>query len=204
MTNEIWKDICGFEGLYQVSNLGRVKCLSRAKWNGRAFHFTNEKIMKPIPNNDGYLNIGLTKDKLRKHFPIHRLVTEAFIHNPENKPCVDHINTIRNDNRVENLRWVTRKENMNNPLTKNNISKINSGTNHPMYGRKHSEETKSKLSEARSIDVVCVTTGVTFSSAKEAGEYYNCCASDITKCCKNKKISAGKYNGEKLVWKYLN
>lgn len=204
MTNEIWKDIAGYEGLYQVSNLGRVKSLPREKWNGKAFHFTNEKIMTPVPNRDGYLNVCLIKDRFNKQFRIHRLVAEAFISNPKNKPCVDHINTIRNDNRVENLRWVTVKENMNNSLTKKKISEVFTGENHPLYGKKHSEEAKKKMSEAKSIDVVCVTTGVEFSSAKEAGEYYGCCASDITKCCKNKKNYAGKYNGQKLIWKYLN
>ena len=107
MTNEIWKDIAGYEGLYQVSNLGRVK----------SFHRNKEKIMNPRTNGDGYKNIQLCNAGVKKVFSVHRLVAEAFIPNPENKPCVDHIDTNSLNNNVENLRWVTIKENNNNPIT---------------------------------------------------------------------------------------
>lgn len=204
MTNEIWKDIAGYEGLYQVSNLGRVKSLPREKWNGKAIVYKKEIIRKQRVRADGYVSINLDKDGQQKWFKVHRLVAEAFISNPNNKPCVDHINTIRNDNRVENLRWVTRKENMNNSLTKKKISEAFTGENNPLYGKKHSEEAKKKMSESSKKKVVCVTTGIVFDSAKEAGEFYCCNNSHIAKCCKGKAKSAGKYNGEKLVWKYLN
>ncbi|WP_394897654.1 NUMOD4 domain-containing protein [Clostridium butyricum] len=176
MTNEIWKDIAGYEGLYQVSNLGRVKSLPREKWNGKSFQKLNEKILKVVVNKSGYVQVALCKKSKYKNLYVHRLVARAFIDNPENKKEVDHINTIRNDNRVENLRWVTPKENNNNELTIVNRGK----------------------------KVVCITTGIKFNSIREASEFYSCDNSDIAKCCKNKKNYAGKYNGQKLEWKYLN
>lgn len=104
---EIWKTIEDYPN-YMVSNMGRVKSLCYGK----------EKIMKLCTGKGGYLTVTLIKDKKINTNRVHRIVAEAFIPNPENKPCVDHINTYRTDNRVENLRWVTHKENQNNPLTK--------------------------------------------------------------------------------------
>ena len=129
---EIWVDIKGYEGLYQVSNQGRVKRLYK---NGKI------RILKPSLDNNGYLYVTLSKNNKPKIFKLHRLIAINFIPNPENKPCIDHINTIRTDNRVENLRWVTKKENSNNPLSKINISKSHTGF-------KHSDETKDKLSKS--------------------------------------------------------
>ena len=106
---EIWKPIKDYEGLYEISNLGRVKSLPR---NGT---IKTEKIL--TPNMSGrYARIGL-RDKIKIKYSVHRLVAEAFIPDPDNLPQVDHINGDRYDNRVENLRWVTAKENSNNPLT---------------------------------------------------------------------------------------
>ena len=108
---EIWKDVIGYEGLYQVSNLGRVKSLDRFCIDGRKRY---GQIMKQVITNGGYFAVGLRKGKGQKRYLVHRLVAEAFIPNTDNKPCVDHINTIRTDNRVCNLRWCTYKENCNN------------------------------------------------------------------------------------------
>lgn len=117
---EIWKDIV-YEGInyegYQVSNWGRVKTFNYLHHNGVV------KIMKQNKVAGGYMRVVLYKDGKRHRCMVHRLVAEAFIPNPENKPCVDHINTIRTDNRVENLVWKTHKENSNNPLTREHISK---------------------------------------------------------------------------------
>lgn len=108
---EIWKDIEGYEGLYQVSNMGRVK---RLNFNNTG----REKIMKPTSRGDSYTVVTLCKDGKKENCYVHRLVATAFIDNPENKSQIDHINAIRTDNRAGNLRWATPKENNNNVLTR--------------------------------------------------------------------------------------
>lgn len=120
---EIWKDIEGYENLYQVSNMGRVRSLRYGK----------SKILKNRVNKGGYSTVILTKNYVPKTFYVHRLVAMHFIPNPENKPHIDHINTDRADNRVENLRWVTNKENHNNALSVLNHSKVNSKINCENY-----------------------------------------------------------------------
>lgn len=127
-TNEIWKDIPCFEGLYQVSNLGRVK----------SFKLNREKILKLIITHYGYYQVGLNKNA----FYVHRLVAIAFIDNKENKPQVNHINGVKTDNRVENLEWCTAKFNCQH--------KYDSG----IY--KHSDETKKKISNTERGKIMSV------------------------------------------------
>ena len=107
---EIWKDIEGYDN-YMVSNQGRVKSLNYK-------HTGKEQVLKPIKHNKGYLMVRIYKNGKSKNFKVHRLVAQAFIPNTENKSFIDHINTDRTDNSVDNIRWVTLKENNNNPLTK--------------------------------------------------------------------------------------
>lgn len=120
MQNEIWKDIEGYEGLYQVSNLGRIKSLPKMC----GVRMGKERIIKCFYNHSNYTMVTLSKDGIQKHFQVHRLVAANFIPNTENKPQVDHLNRIRNDNRVENLRWVTVSENSRNTES-NNIIEFN-------------------------------------------------------------------------------
>lgn len=115
---EIWKDIPDYEGYYQVSNLGRVKGVERFVKQGLAIRHVKERFLKVYRGWQGYSCVTLCKDKKSKPVPLHRLIAEAFIPNPDNKPEIDHINTIRTDFRLENLRWVTHSENMRNPITK--------------------------------------------------------------------------------------
>lgn len=100
---EEWKPVEGYEWLYQVSSIGRVKSL---KFN----RTWEEKLLKGRIWN-WYLRVCLYKDLLHKNITIHRLIALTFIKNPEKKSCVNHINWIKTDNRVENLEWVTNKEN---------------------------------------------------------------------------------------------
>lgn len=122
LLNEVWKPVKGFEGLYEVSNLGNVRSEDRYVMNGNRCCLLKGKPKKAYLHSNGYLMADLFKNGQGTHYLIHRLVAEAFIPNPKNLPCIDHINTIKTDNRVENLRWCSHKENMNNPLTREHIN----------------------------------------------------------------------------------
>jgi hypothetical protein len=101
---EVWKDVKGFEGLYQVSNFGNVKRLI----SERVFA---ERLIGRTIDRYGYVKRVLSKDGKNNYFTEHRLVAIAFIDNPDNKATVNHINGIKTDNRVENLEWNTTNEN---------------------------------------------------------------------------------------------
>lgn len=107
---EIWKDIRGYEGLYQVSNLGRVKSLERLDRMGREI---KTKILSQSDNGNGYSYVGLYKDKKGKKVGVHRLVAQMFIPNPNNLPQVNHLDEDKYNNKIDNLAWVTNKENSN-------------------------------------------------------------------------------------------
>ena len=113
---EEWKWINGYEGLYKIFRDGTVVS------NDRLDRFNRKVggIIKPQKTGSKrqYLFVPLFKDKKVKQKYVHRLVAEAFLPNPQNKRCVDHINGNTFDNSVNNLRWVTHKENMNNPITR--------------------------------------------------------------------------------------
>ena len=117
-TKEIWLDISGYEGYYQVSNLGNVKSVERKVPHERkGFEFIKERILKQHINR--YAFVLLSKNRKTTNKTVHRLVAFAFIPNPENKPQVNHINGIKDDNRVENLEWCTIDYNNNHALVNN-------------------------------------------------------------------------------------
>lgn len=117
---EVWKDISGYEGYYQVSDLGRVKSLSRK-------NSKTERILKAYTTSKGYLRLNFNKDGKSFKPLVHRLVAEAFIPNPENKQQVNHINEVKTDNYIENLEWSTNIENKNhgNGIERQRIKMIN-------------------------------------------------------------------------------
>lgn len=106
---EIWKGIPGYEEKYQASNLGRIR--STISWNGR-YYYKKERILVPQKNCWGRLQIDLSKNGKVKKYSVHRLVAQTFIPNPENKPEINHIDGNKLNNNIENLEWVTSKENV--------------------------------------------------------------------------------------------
>lgn len=101
MTEE-WRDVVGYEGLYQVSNFGRIKSLPK--------YYFGERMLSPTDNGSGYLIVSLTKNEKRKNHYIHRIVAEAFIPNKENKPTVNHKDRDKQNNIISNLEWATFSE----------------------------------------------------------------------------------------------
>lgn len=116
MEKEIWKDIPNYEGIYQVSNLGKFKSYERIVFFGKTKTKRKSKILNLREGIQGYLYTVFSVDKKRKTIKPHRIVAEVFIPNPENKPCVNHINGIKTDNKLENLEWVTYKENIDHAV----------------------------------------------------------------------------------------
>lgn len=139
MPGELWKDIPGWEGYYQISNLGRAKSVRRtiSDKNG-VTRPIRERIIKVHPSgpNRAYLGFGSHRNAVSGRIYIHKAVANAFIPNPFGKKCIDHINTDTFDNSVNNLRWVTMSENLKNPITSRRISASKSGRNCSFYGKK--------------------------------------------------------------------
>lgn len=136
MEIEVWKNIPGYEGYYQASNLGRIRSLDiSVKCRNNHTRIKKGKILAPSPYLNGYLSVSLSKDATTTRKSVHRLVALTFIPNPENKPCIDHINAIISDNRVLNLRWVTYSENNKNPIFKRKMSISKKGENCFFYGK---------------------------------------------------------------------
>lgn len=124
---EIWKDIKGYKGLYQISNLGRVKSLSRKVRQRYGYRKIKESIMAASEKENGYLVVRLSNKGQHKMFYIHRLVGIYFVPNPHNKPDINHKKSNKKDNRWFRLEWATKSENL--------IHSFKSGTHKPMTGR---------------------------------------------------------------------
>lgn len=122
MKKEIWKVIKGYEGLYEISSWGRVKSIAR--------NTTKGGIRKLHKSKGGYYSVILIKNGLHKGYRINRLVAEAFIPNPENKPFVNHINSIKTDNNVINLEWCTARENNTHHYKTQNTSSQYTGVSY--------------------------------------------------------------------------
>ena len=134
MKEELWKDIEGYEGLYQISNYGRIKSL---KFKNNVCERKRVLIMKPNLRN-GYFVINLRKNTKRKNFQVHRLVAQAFIKNPFNYPIVNHIDFNRQNNIVDNLEWCTQKQNVNHSIC--NMKGISHNINNQNYGITYREK----------------------------------------------------------------
>lgn len=166
---EIWKDIVGFEGLYQVSNLGRVKSLNYHK-SGK------ERVLK---NRLGqiktiYPHVGLYKNGTMKECTVHRLVAEAFIANPENKEEVNHIDGNKCNNHISNLEWVTRSENAIHAI----------------------HIIKTSNNESQKKKVKNVETGEIFESQSAAGRAYGISQGTLGAVTRGERKTAGGYHWE--------
>lgn len=137
---EIWKPIPGYEGSYEVSNLGRVRSVDRYILTKNGKVFKKGVIRKPKEDEDGYLRVNLSKNGKKKEMFVHRLVAITFIDNPNNLPVVNHKDGNKKNNTVENLEWCTRSENdkhafklgLRKPTcggTSKKVAKIDSKTN---------------------------------------------------------------------------
>lgn len=194
---EIWKDVKGYEGIYQVSSLGRVKALeNKDRATHRAEHILSQT------DNKGYRNVALCFEGKMKTYQVHRLVAIAFLNKPSGKDFVDHINTIKCDNRVENLRWCTELENNRNPLTRIHHSESKRGNKNPNYKKDMSRlvlalaELNSKPIKQYSLDGEELNT---FPSAKVASDVTGIVSSNINRVCNGIRKTAGGY-----VWKFCS
>lgn len=178
MKNEIWKDIVGYEGLYQVSNLGRIKRLEKiTKWHTKHTSYSRldkEKILTQEILKNGYPGIRLSKNGIKKRIAAHRIIAKAFLPNPENKPCINHKDGDRTNNNIENLEWCTYSE--------NNIH----------------EWRVLKKQHYNKKPVVCVETNEFFGSMVEAANQYNCTKHNIFYSVKTGGTALGKH------WRYAN
>lgn len=231
---EVWKPVIlldsgeSYEGLYEVSNMGRVRSLDREVIfsDGRKALYKG-KVMNCNIAPDGYKYVKITKDKKAIRYRVHRLVAFAFVDGWFEDAQVDHINTNKEKNIWTNLRWVTPKENNNNELTlqhkkerivtdetRKKLSEINKGEGNAMYGKTHTPEARKKISEARKgkpnesrrAMVRCIETGIVYPSITIASESNgNIDCSSIVKCCKGTRNSCGKHSitGEPLHWEYV-
>lgn len=171
---ETWKDISGFEGLYQVSNTGKIKSFCRKK----------TKILVPGIHR-GYERVILSKNNIRRYASVHRLVAEAFVPNPEGKPQVNHIDENTRNNNANNLEWVTSKENIN----------WGTGLERRSYHQRSTQpRCKAVYQYDRSLNLINI-----FSSCHEAARQTGYLRSGIAHSC-NKKRGFKTYKG--YVWEY--
>ena len=181
---EIWKTVITEDGIYEdymVSNCGNIKSLNYNRTG-------KEKILSLDKDGIGYLHVTLYKNGKRKRYIVHRLVAMAFISNIENLPYIDHINTIKTDNRVENLRWCTHKQNMNNELTKMKQKE-----------RHHTDKTKNKISESHNKKVICLEIGKIFTSVNETSRQLEINATNIAGVCRGERRQT-----HNLTFRYLD
>lgn len=178
---EIWKDIAGYENLYQVSNLGNVISL---------FRTNKPKTLKPTPSNCGYYKVQLYKNGHPQMFYVHRLVAEAFIPNPNKKSQVNHIDGIKSNNCLTNLEWVSPSENQ-----KHSIS-LGLRSSSPMVGKigKLNHQSKPIMQFSKSGDLIKV-----WDCISDASRYFNCKPSNISNCASGRYKSSQGY-----VWKYTD
>ena len=178
---EVWKDIKGYEGLYQVSNMGRVKSLGRMVASKKGSkQYRKERILKPWTNRGGYLQVTLCNGSNKRTAPqVHRLVCKEFHKNPENKPEVNHINEDKLDNRACNLEWVTAKEN------------INHGTRTARMAKTRSKSVGQYTRDGKFVKI--------WQSPHEVEKLFGFAPNTISAAARGKRKTAYGF-----IWKYIN
>lgn len=176
---EQWKDIPGYEGMYQVSNFGRVRSLDRVVEKQGRLHHIKGRILRQGKTHCGYYIIGFSKEDKRTYSSVHRLVAELFIPNPNNYPCVNHMDEDKTNNRAENLEWCTHLYN-NTYLSR--IERVLSKRMKPVT--------------QMSLDGQIIKK---FSSAKQASKEIGVNYSVILEVCKNKY---GRRTAGGFKWEY--
>lgn len=182
---EVWKDIDGFDGKYQISNKGRVK-----RNNNR---FYQPEIILKTHLTNGYESVMLRKKGHKYNLYIHRLVATAFVDNPDNRSCVDHIDTNKTNNNYQNLRWCTRKENSNNPLTLQHMIEKNPKS---MLGKAGHLHPRSKKVGQYGLDGRLIKV---YESMCQASKLTNTNQGNLYSCCVGKR---NKCNG--FIWRFEN
>jgi len=180
---EFWKPIPNYEGLYEISNTGKIKRLARiAIYENGSQHQYNECIMTPSINKDGYYQIHLTKNKEQKTFTVHKLVALTFIPNPNNFLCINHKDENKLNNHIDNLEWCTREYNSS-------------------YGSKakRAAENNPRKKQIVMCDLITQKEIKTFDSVREAARQTGISHSGISKVINGKGLSAGGY-----YWKIFN
>jgi hypothetical protein len=179
---EVWKDIPGYEGMYQVSNMGRVRSLDRyITRNGAPAKITG-RILRHKYGKDEYERTSLCKESKVESVIVHRLVAQAFIENPEAKITVNHINGNKHDNRAVNLEWNTYAEN-NSHAAENGLNKMT--------------EKNNKCSKQVAQYDLTMNLIKTYPSIKEAERQTGVANQSIVTCCQGRFKTAGGY-----IWKY--
>jgi len=189
---EIWCDIKGYEGMYQISNLGHVRSLDRWEWNGINFWHRKGQLMKTYEKENGYWFVTLRKNNKPKCFYVHRLVAQAFIPNPKELPEINHKSEVKSENFVENLEWISCKDN-NNYGTKNERMKTNKS-----WINKHKKALKNahKAHEKAVYIIYPNGTDELFESMKKASEAVDILKSNVSKCCRGVVKSSHGYHFE--------
>ena len=177
--NEVWKDIEGYEGLYQVSNLGNIKSLKR--------NTAHERILIPRVGRDGYKYVGLSKNGICKSKKIHRMVAETFLPNINDLPQINHIDGNKLNNKLENLEWCNASYNQKHAY-RLGLSK------HWMKGRKGKNCPFSKKVDQYTKNNILIKTWDSMSDIKRT---LNLAVSNISLACQGKKKT---YCG--FIWKY--
>ena len=169
---EIWKDIDGCKGVYQVSNLARVKSIDHYCSGRYGSGKQTGRVLRQSKCYKGYMRVSINKNNKRFTTGAHRLLALHFIPNPQNKPQVNHINGIKDDNRIENLEWCTNQENQIHAI-KNNLT-------NPNYGEKHHN---SKLSNDQVLQIRYLhSVGYT---GKKLAEHYRVSGAAMSKIVRN-------------------